>query len=246
MKKAVVVLLVIILLIPFLAFAAQPDISTMSDEELLKLYTNVTQALRDRGKYPYVELKSGASGDEVAHLQRRLSELGYYTKDPTGKFDKNTIAAMKAYQKTSGVKQTGIASVSDQENLFSTQAVAKPTPSPKPTPKPTPSPDPGKAYGKFNYDKAARTPTEYIGTKVKIIGRVLQVLGDRNEGFEMRVATKGRYDNIVYVFTMGNHDENILEDDKITFYCEMMGDHTYESLLGQSITLPLAKVDFYN
>jgi peptidoglycan hydrolase-like protein with peptidoglycan-binding domain len=245
MKRTVAVLLIAILLTPILAFAAQLDISAIPDDELLTLHAEITSALRDRGIYPYIELKSGASGDEVTRLQRRLAELGYYTKDPTGKFDKNTTTAFKAFQKASGIKQSNTASVANQQLLFSAQAVSKPTPTPKPTKKPTPTPDPRKAYGKFNFNTAARTPEEYKGTKVKIVGRVLQVLGDRNSGFEMRVATKGRYDNVIYIATKGGHPENILEGDKLTFYCVMKGDYTYESIMSQSITLPLALADFY-
>lgn len=246
MKRVFVVLIVLILLAPIISLASTVDIAKMADQELVALYEAVADELRQRGKFPYIELKNGASGDEVVRLQHRLVELGYLTKDPTGKFDKNTVNAWKEFQKASGNKQNGIASVAEQELIFSEKAAAKPTPTPKPTPKPRPTPDPRKAYGKFDYNKAARTPSEYKGTKVKINGRVMQVLGDSKSGFEMRVATKGRYDNIVYIYTLGNHPENLLEGDKVTFYCVMMGDHTYESVMGQSITLPLAQADFYN
>lgn len=243
---------------------AKLDLTQFSDNQLLQFYEDVAYELRVRGKFPYVELKNGATGDEVANIQRRLAELGYYALDPTAKFDGATAAALKAFEKASRLKSDGIASVADQEALFSAKAISKPTPTPKPTKKPTPTPkptrkptpkptkkptptpDPRKAYEKFDFNTAARYPSEYKGTKVKIVGRVLQVLGDRTNGFDLRVATKGRYDNVVYIVTKGGHSANILEDDKITFYCNMMGDYTYKSTMGQSITLPLAEAVMYN
>lgn len=258
MKKMAALVIVLCLFMPILSAATESfGYKQLSDDKLIQLYADVAQELRDRGKYLYVELKSGANGDEVSNIQRRLAELGYYSKDLTGKFDTSTANALKAFEKASKLKQDGIASVSDQELLFNQKAVSKPTPTPKPTKKPTPTPkptkrptpkpsaDPRKEYKKFDFESVARYPDEYKGQKVKITGSVVQVLGDRKNGFEMRVATRGRYDNIVYIYTLGNHPANILEDDKITFYCTMAGDYTYESTMGASITLPLVQCDFY-
>lgn len=255
-KKLFVLLMILVMVLPYVGVAAintsyKNWAKELDDDGLLEFYTFIAQELRNRGKYPYVELKSGASGDEVTSIQKRLVELGYSNKDATGKFDKITIAAMKAFEKASNLVQDGVAAISDQQLLFSKNAVSKPTPTPKPTKKPTPTPkptrtpDPRKAYNTFNFDNAARYPDENIGSKVKIIGTVVQVLGDRKDGFQMRVATRGRYDNIVYIVTLGNHSANILENDKITFYCTMAGDYTYESTMGASITLPLAVCDFH-
>lgn len=262
MKKLLSLVFAFLLLIAP-SLASSIDILPLSDEELITLYANTENELHNRGIYPYVELKQNDKSDEVAKLQRRLIELGYYSKEATGKYDSNTIAAMKAFEKAAGLKIDGIASVNDQTQIFSDKAISKPTPTPKPTKKPTPkptakptkkptpkpkptkTPDPRKAYEKFSYDDAARYPDYNKGSKVKVIGRVLQVLGNRKDGFEMRVASKGRYDDIVYLVTKGGHYENILEDDTINFYCVLNGDYTYKSTMGQSITLPIAIVDFY-
>lgn len=255
--KKLISLVLVFLLLTAPSLAATVDFLSFSNEDLLKLYDETVKELRIRGAYPYVELKLNDKSDEVTNLQRRLKDLGYFTKDPTGKYDSKTVDAMKAYEKATGQKIDGIASVSEQTQIFSENALAKPTPTPKPTRKPTPiptakptpkptnTPNPRKAYGKFNFDQAARYPDSNIGEKVKIAGRVLQVLGDRKSGFEMRVATKGRYSDIVYLATKGGHSANILEDDSINFYCTLAGDYTYKSTMGQSITLPFAFVDFY-
>lgn len=234
MKRITALALILLLLLPIMVSAAV-DLDSLTNDELLSLYNNTVEKLKQRSIYPYIELKSGASGDEVANLQRRLVELGYLKKEPTGKFDSTTVAALKAFEKAHSLKQDGIASVDDQKLVFDPMAIAKPVP----------TPDISKTYGKFDFNQVARYPDENKGKKLKVIGRVIQVLGDRKGGFELRVATKGRYDNIIYIYTLGNHSANILEGDRITFYCVMEGDYTYESTLGQSITLPLARADSY-
>jgi peptidoglycan hydrolase-like protein with peptidoglycan-binding domain len=245
MKRTLSLLLIITLLMPIVAFAAVPDVNPLTDDELLNLYTRVKEELRERGKYPYVELKKGSSGDEVISLQNRLKELGYYAGEVDGKYGNNTVNALKQFQKAFGNKQTGVASVELQALLYSEAATSVPSPPPKPTKKPTPTPDPRKAYKTIEYKKVARDPDAYKGTKAKIKGKVVQVLGDKNKGFELRVATRRSYDDIYYIITAGNHPKNILENDNITFYCTLAGDLTYETILGSSITLPLANADFF-
>lgn len=112
--------------------------------------------------------------------------------------------------------------------------------------KPTNTPDPRKNYKTIEYKKVARDPDTYKGTKAKLNGKVVQVMGDRKNGFELRVATKDDYDDIFYIITSGNHALNILENDIIDFYCTLGGDVTYKTVLGGSITLPLAFADFYD
>jgi peptidoglycan hydrolase-like protein with peptidoglycan-binding domain len=186
----------------------------------------------------------------VLALQERLQALGYYSADVTGIFDNNTISSMKSFEKANGLKIDGKASIDDQKSIFSENAVPKPTPTPKPTkkptstPKPTKTPDPRKAYGTFKFKDASRYPEQYIGTQVKITGKVLQVLGNKSDGFQLRVASKGSYDNVVYIIVL-NATENILEDDKINFYCSLAGTTSYETILGAEVTLPLLYCDFY-
>lgn len=108
-----------------------------------------------------------------------------------------------------------------------------------------PTPFNPKDYGTFKYRTVARNPDNFIGTRVKIRGTVVQVMGTAKEGFTMRVATKGRYDDIIYVTTQSNMHENLLEKDVLDLYCELIGEYTYSSILGSSITLPSAKLEFY-
>lgn len=220
------------------AVAQSVDISGLDAEQLLELRETVNLRLRELGAYPYLEISKNEKSDEVLNLQKRLIELNYFTGEPSGKYDDATVKAYKAFEKASGMKQNGVASIEEQTLLFSDDAVAKPTPTPKPTPKPTPTPDPRKAYGSFNFTDVSRYPEKHMDEMVKITGTVVQVLGTRTSGYELRVATKGRYDNIVYILLFDDPGFGILEDDKITAYCTVDEPITYETVMGASITLP--------
>jgi hypothetical protein len=100
-------------------------------------------------------------------------------------------------------------------------------------------------YGEFDFKNVSRRPESYIGNKVRVTGQVVQALGDRSTGYDIRLATKGSYDDIIYcvIPSINTPDYNILEDDTIIIYCELRGSHTYETTLGGSVTLPIVYVD---
>ena len=52
-------------------------------------------------------LGKGSKGADVYWVQRRLSELGYYTTKCTGTFKTRTDAAVRAFQKDHGLYQSG-------------------------------------------------------------------------------------------------------------------------------------------
>ncbi len=61
---------------------------------------------------PYVQaavLKQGASGGEVKELQRRLKQWGYYSGNVDGIYSKQTVEAVKYFQRKNGLKVDGIA-----------------------------------------------------------------------------------------------------------------------------------------
>ena len=61
---------------------------------------------------PYVQtavLKQGASGGEVKELQRRLKQWGYYTGAVDGIYGKQTVEAVKFFQRKNGLTADGIA-----------------------------------------------------------------------------------------------------------------------------------------
>lgn len=250
MKRIISLLMALVLLCGIVpAFAEVPDISQLTGDELLLLQSTVDTRLRDLGIYPYLELKKGEKSDEVLQLQARLAELNYFSNEPSGKYDDATVKAVKAFEKANDLKQNGVASIEEQQMIFDKNAVAKPTPSPKPTakpkptPKPTPTPDPRKAYEKFDYKSVARQPDYHKGDLVKISGTIIQVLGSRTEGYQLRLATRKGYDDVIYVFVNFDPGFNLLEDDKVTLYCAIAGSITYETVMGNELTIPAANCD---
>ena len=88
---------------------------------------------------PAQSLRSGDKGDDVKTLQKRLKELGYYRSTIDGKMGRDTVNALKAFQKAHGLDDDGVAGKATYEVLFSEKALAKgttPTPVPTATPKP--------------------------------------------------------------------------------------------------------------
>ena len=89
----------------------------------------------------YVTINLNNTGDLVATVQTRLTELGYYTGAISGKYDKTTRSAVKNFQKKNGLKNDGICGADTQKLLLHGNALAaNATPTPKPTPTPTPIP----------------------------------------------------------------------------------------------------------
>ena len=54
-------------------------------------------------------LRSGSKGESVQALQARLQELGLYNKALDGIYGRGTAAAVKAFQKSCGLKADGVA-----------------------------------------------------------------------------------------------------------------------------------------
>ena len=90
-----------------------------------------------------VTMRSGNTGEPVAQLQAKLKELGYYAGDITRKYDTATSTAVKAFQKTNGLKADGLAGAETRKLLDSGTALpADATPAPAATAEPTPTPEP--------------------------------------------------------------------------------------------------------
>ena len=73
------------------------------------------------------DLGRGSAGTEVMDLQYRLIDLGYYgTEEPDGKFDNEMVAAIKNVQKDLGLDETGIATESLLQVIYSDDAPVAP------------------------------------------------------------------------------------------------------------------------
>lgn len=85
----------------------------------------------------------GMEGEDVALMQRRLYQLGYYLGEIDGIFGLGTSRAVYAFQRAHKLKKIdGKVGPATIEMMFSDTAIVQPTPTPSPTPKPTPSPTP--------------------------------------------------------------------------------------------------------
>ena len=57
---------------------------------------------------PFVDIKLGSTGSAVIKLQQRLGDLGFNPGAVDGVFGENTKAAIKAFQRSVGLKDDGI------------------------------------------------------------------------------------------------------------------------------------------
>lgn len=100
----------------------------------------------------------------------------------------------------------------------------------------------------ITFDDLARNPDTYKGKKVKFTGKVLQVTELTGE-IQIRLATASDgwgnyYEDVVYLyFESSLISSRILEDDIITIYGTAQGLHSYTTVLGANVTLPLIKVE---
>lgn len=86
-----------------------------------QLYARPTEAL----------LRTGSVGTEVAGLQQRLKELGYYTGEIDGHFGSGTKAALVLFQQQHGLDPDGMAG-SQTLQMISSDAARQMTVTPKP------------------------------------------------------------------------------------------------------------------
>ena len=101
---------------------------------------------------------------------------------------------------------------------------------------------------KVNYKNLERTPDKYKGQAIKFSGYVVQVCSEASSPLyysTYRVATSGRYNNVVYIFVDNyGSEERILEDDYVTFYGEFDGLYSYTTVRGNELTIPSVNVEY--
>lgn len=107
-----------------------------------------------------------------------------------------------------------------------------------------------KSCQEISYEKLARYPEKYKGTKVKLTGEVIQVIESSwTDSINLRVnVTKDEYgywdDTVLVDYTYKKEGTKILEDDIITMYGQSEGTESYESVLGATITIPYVTAEY--
>lgn len=95
----------------------------------------------------------------------------------------------------------------------------------------------------ITYDQLARTPDDFEGKKVKFSGRVIQVV-EGAATVRIRLAVNDDYGTILYgTYVSSIVPSRVLEDDYITVYGTSKGIYTYESTMGNSVSIPQVSID---
>lgn len=99
------------------------------------------------------------------------------------------------------------------------------------------------------YDTLARNPSDYVGHDIAYCAKVLQVIPpDYGSETTLRLAVSTSY-SIDYknaiLATVNVENNTFLEDDFIVVYGKCKGTKSYESILGEKITLPLIEIWYW-
>lgn len=170
----------------------------------------------------------------VKLVQESLNALGYDCGTPDGVAGRKTTEQINAYETAQGLTVNGV--ITDQllESLgiadqLEEQAKAEA--------------EKAQYSGDYSYEQLARNPDTYEDAKVKISGKILQVMEDTSVSY-MRLAKDSDYDTVFFV----TYDKNqlsyrLLDDDMVTVYGTSKGTYSYKSVMGATITLPWLHAD---
>ena len=109
-------------------------------------------------------------------------------------------------------------------------------------PTPTPAPTPTPVVPTIDYKELFRNSDHYYGQTFKFVGSIEQVIERGGSSFEFRVdVTPDDFkSNIIYLTDYTG--QRLIDDDRIEFTGVASGLQTYESIFGQSITIPEVRV----
>ena len=137
------------------AQVATPDEATPDDA----LMAPITQEEREAAGLGERILIRGMEGEDVALMQRRLYQLGYYLGEIDGVFGLGTRTAVYGFQRAHSLEKIdGKVGPETISRMFSDNVVVKPTPTPTPKPTPTPSPTPKPTPGPSATPSASGAP----------------------------------------------------------------------------------------
>lgn len=171
----------------------------------------------------------------VQIVQQALNDAGFDCGNPVGKAGAKTEAALREYQKSKGINVNGVITdelleamgVADQVSEAAKLEASK-----------------AEYSADYSYNTIARDSDSYKDTKVKFRGKVLQE-GDTGQGIHyIRFAVDSNYDTVLFVtYDADQVTGRILEDDILTIYGSVVGDYSYETVMGATVTLPWIHAD---
>lgn len=171
----------------------------------------------------------------VKAVQQALNDAGFDCGTPDGKAGSKTAAAINAYETEHKLNVNGVITDELIESLGVADEIAEAAEKEAMM----------KEYStEYSYTQIARDPDSFAGVKMKFRGKVLQE-GDAGSGIRyIRLAVDSDYDSVLFVsYDKEIVDMKILDDDIITVYGECVGDYTYETVMGASVTLPWLNAD---
>nr|DAN72387.1 MAG TPA: putative nucleic acid-binding lipoprotein.1, putative nucleic acid-binding lipoprotein [Caudoviricetes sp.] len=96
----------------------------------------------------------------------------------------------------------------------------------------------------LSYSAISRDPDDYKGRKVVISGTVIEVQEGFLNSVTLRVQTPFGIWYVTYSRPEG--ESRILENDQITCYGECKGVQTYIAVLGNQVTIPSMRMEYYD
>ena len=124
-----------------LSVSTQPREATPGEADWLG--REITMEERDAAGLGERILMRGMEGEDVALMQKRLYQLGYYLDEIDGVFGLRTRTAVYAFQRANKLEKIdGKVGPETIRMMFRADVVIKPTPTPTPTPTPSPTPAP--------------------------------------------------------------------------------------------------------
>ncbi len=107
----------------------------------------------------------------------------------------------------------------------------------------------------IDFKTLSRNPEKQKGKNFKITGEVIQVQESWGDTVDLRInMTKETYDyiddvtwtdTIFATVELADDEDRILEDDIITIYGECEGKYSYETVMGNTVTLPKINVKYF-
>lgn len=102
--------------------ACREEVTGVATEDIQKLLFDADAPKMGEIKQIYALLQWGDSGQAVTNLQKRLSDLGYYSGKADGVFSDDMVTVVKRFQAAAGIEETGVVTVELQELIFSDAA----------------------------------------------------------------------------------------------------------------------------